>query len=116
MSFVSAIIGTADRVPLPDVLIRAAIHRLCSRTAIRLATGNTESDACSPTRWPRAPLPITSTRPTPEIEDTLHHVYGSETALWMRRWRWFFLATSGLFGYADGNEWGVSDYRMRVAS
>ena len=37
---------TADRtVPLPDVVIRAAIHRLCSRTALRLATGNAESDA-----------------------------------------------------------------------
>ena len=30
-------------VPLPDVIIRAAIHRLCSRTATRLATGNAES-------------------------------------------------------------------------
>ena len=32
-------------MPLPDVIIRAAIHRLCSRTAARLATGNAESDA-----------------------------------------------------------------------
>ena len=24
------------------------------------------------------------------------------------------LATAGLFGYADGSEWGVSHYRMRV--
>jgi cyclopropane-fatty-acyl-phospholipid synthase len=32
----------------------------------------------------------------------------------MRRWRWFFLATSGLFGYADGSEWGVSHYRMKA--
>src|SRR5205823_11825354 len=45
MSFVSTIIGTAERVPLPDVIIRAAIHRLCSRTATRLASGNAESDA-----------------------------------------------------------------------
>src|SRR5258705_8831320 len=43
MSFVSAIIGTAERVPLPDVIIRAAIHRLCSRTATRLA--RTEGDS-----------------------------------------------------------------------
>ena len=28
-----------------------------------------------------------------------------ETDLRMRRWRWFFLATAGLFGYADGCEW-----------
>ena len=45
MSFVSTIIGTAERVPLPDAIIRAAIHRLCSRTATRLASGNAESDA-----------------------------------------------------------------------
>jgi len=45
MNFMSAIIDTAERVPLPDVIIRAAIHRLCSRTAIRLAGGSAESDA-----------------------------------------------------------------------
>jgi len=25
------------------------------------------------------------------------------------------LATAGLFGYADGSEWGVSHYRMKAA-
>jgi cyclopropane-fatty-acyl-phospholipid synthase len=49
-----------------------------------------------------------------EIEATFRTVYGNDTALWMRRWRWFFLATAGLFGYADGSEWGVSHYRMKV--
>jgi cyclopropane-fatty-acyl-phospholipid synthase len=49
------------------------------------------------------------------IESSLRKVYGEETALWMRRWRWFLLATSGLFGYADGTEWGVSRYRMKAA-
>ena len=49
------------------------------------------------------------------IEASLRKVYGDETQLWMRRWRWFFLATAGLFGYADGNEWGVSHYRMKAA-
>ncbi|MBR0792359.1 class I SAM-dependent methyltransferase [Bradyrhizobium manausense] len=48
------------------------------------------------------------------IETSLRNVYGDETALWMRRWRWFFLATAGLFGYADGTEWGVSHYRMKA--
>jgi cyclopropane-fatty-acyl-phospholipid synthase len=51
---------------------------------------------------------------TDEIEAVLRDVYGTGTALWMRRWRWFFLATSGLFGYADGSEWGVSHYRMQA--
>jgi cyclopropane-fatty-acyl-phospholipid synthase len=48
-----------------------------------------------------------------EIEAILRKLYGNDTGLWMRRWRWFFLATSGLFGYADGSEWGISHYRMR---
>ncbi|MCP3369911.1 SAM-dependent methyltransferase [Bradyrhizobium cajani] len=49
------------------------------------------------------------------IEAALRTVYGEETGLWMRRWRWFLLATSGLFGYAGGTEWGVSQYRMKTA-
>jgi cyclopropane-fatty-acyl-phospholipid synthase len=49
-----------------------------------------------------------------EIEAVLRNVYGNDTSLWMRRWRRFFLATAGLFGYADGSEWGVSHYRMRA--
>jgi len=50
-----------------------------------------------------------------EIERVLRGVYGGETALWMRRWRWFFLATAVMFGYADGGEWGVSHYRLKAA-
>ncbi|MDX3967089.1 MAG: cyclopropane-fatty-acyl-phospholipid synthase family protein [Bradyrhizobium sp.] len=49
------------------------------------------------------------------IEVSLRRVYGEETALWMRRWRRFLLATSGLFGYAGGTEWGISHYRMKAA-
>ncbi len=49
-----------------------------------------------------------------EIEAVLRPVYGDDTNLWMRRWRWFFLATAGLFGYAGGSEWGVSHYRIRA--
>ena len=45
MSFVSSMIGTAERVPLPDIVIRAAIQRLCSRTATRLANADAASDA-----------------------------------------------------------------------
>ncbi|EHR00725.1 SAM-dependent methyltransferase [Bradyrhizobium sp. WSM471] len=49
------------------------------------------------------------------IEAALRNIHGEETGLRMRRWRWFLLATSGLFGYADGTEWGVSHYRMKAA-
>jgi cyclopropane-fatty-acyl-phospholipid synthase len=51
-----------------------------------------------------------------EIASILRPVYGRDTALWMRRWRWFFLATSGLFGHEDGTEWGVSHYRLTAVS
>jgi cyclopropane-fatty-acyl-phospholipid synthase len=49
-----------------------------------------------------------------EIEAVLRGVYGADTELWMRRWRWFFLATAGLFGFSGGGEWGVSHYRMKA--
>lgn len=47
-----------------------------------------------------------------EIMQVLQQVYGRDAALWHRRWRLFFLATMGLFGHADGQEWGVSHYRL----
>jgi len=50
-----------------------------------------------------------------EIETILRPVYGDDLTLWMRRWRWFFLATAEQFGYADGDEWGVSHYRLKPA-
>jgi cyclopropane-fatty-acyl-phospholipid synthase len=50
-----------------------------------------------------------------EIEAILRGVHGNDTPLSMRRWRWSFLATAGLFGYAEGSEWGVSHYRMKAA-
>ena len=31
----------------------------------------------------------------------------------MQRWRRFFLAISGLFGYAEGSEWGIIHHRLR---
>ena len=47
------------------------------------------------------------------IDPILAEVYGAEADLWRRRWRLFFLATAGLFGHANGKEWGVSHYRLR---
>jgi cyclopropane-fatty-acyl-phospholipid synthase len=51
-----------------------------------------------------------------QIETILRGVYGEDAGLWMRRWRWFFLATAGLFGFSGGSEWGISHYRMKAAS
>lgn len=47
------------------------------------------------------------------IDPILTGVYGKHAALWRRRWRLFFLATSGLFGYRGGERWGVGHYRLR---
>jgi cyclopropane-fatty-acyl-phospholipid synthase len=50
-----------------------------------------------------------------DIDVVLRQTYGAEAALWRRRWRLFFLATEGLFGDRDGEEWGVSHYLLRPA-
>ena len=47
------------------------------------------------------------------VDAVLRQTYGADAALWRRRWRLFFLATAGLFGFADGAEWGVGHYRLR---
>lgn len=52
---------------------------------------------------------------TAAIDVVLRQTYGADAALWRRRWRLFFLATAGLFGHADGSEWGVGHYRLRPA-
>jgi cyclopropane-fatty-acyl-phospholipid synthase len=49
-----------------------------------------------------------------EIDAVLRETYGVEAALWRKRWRLFFLATEGLFGDKNGEEWGVSHYRLRA--
>ncbi len=51
-----------------------------------------------------------------EIAPILEATYGAEAEVWRRRWRLFFLATSGLFGHAGGAEWGVSHYRLHPAA
>jgi len=50
-----------------------------------------------------------------EIDRLLVSVYGKQAGLWRRRWRLFYLATAGLFGHAEGEEWGVSHYLLRPA-
>jgi cyclopropane-fatty-acyl-phospholipid synthase len=52
-------------------------------------------------------------RHAPAIDPILRGVYGSDVALWKRRWRVFFLATAGLFGDSRGEVWGVGHYRLK---
>lgn len=49
------------------------------------------------------------------VKQIFRGVYGETADLWINRWRLFFLATSGLFGYDNGREWGVSHYLLRAA-
>ena len=44
----------------------------------------------------------------------LDRAYGRRGALWLQRWRLFFLACAELFATAGGNEWGVAHYRFRA--
>lgn len=48
-----------------------------------------------------------------EIAVVLRGVYGEAWPMWRRRWRIFFLATAGLFGFRGGEVWGVSHHRLR---
>jgi cyclopropane-fatty-acyl-phospholipid synthase len=52
-------------------------------------------------------------RNRPAVMAVLRQVYGAEAPMWARRWRLFFLATAGLFGHDDGQEWGISHYRLK---
>jgi cyclopropane-fatty-acyl-phospholipid synthase len=51
----------------------------------------------------------------PRIMPILNQVYGDQARVWKRRWRLFFLATAGLFGHDEGEEWGVNHYLLRPA-
>lgn len=50
------------------------------------------------------------------VTEALAAAYGAKASTWLRRWRLFFLATSGLFGYDGGREWGVSHYLLKPPS
>jgi cyclopropane-fatty-acyl-phospholipid synthase len=56
-----------------------------------------------------AALDATREQVMPMLVDT----YGAQdAAVWLQRWRMFYMAVAELFGYANGNEWGVGHYRF----
>jgi cyclopropane-fatty-acyl-phospholipid synthase len=48
-----------------------------------------------------------------QIARLFEATYGADARVWQRRWRLFFLATAGLFGFDGGAEWGVSHYLLQ---
>lgn len=41
------------------------------------------------------------------VHELLRPAYGCDTAVWVQRWRMFFMACSEMFAFRDGSEWGV---------
>jgi cyclopropane-fatty-acyl-phospholipid synthase len=48
-----------------------------------------------------------------EILEVFRRAYGApQAAIWLQRWRMFYMAVAELFGYHDGEEWGVAHFRF----
>lgn len=47
-----------------------------------------------------------------QAKSVLTQAYGPHAGLWNQRWRMFWMACAELFGYDDGQQWGVGHYRF----
>lgn len=48
-----------------------------------------------------------------KIIGSFRPVYGDEAHKWFHRWRVFYISCAELFGYNNGNEWGVTHYLFK---
>ena len=49
-----------------------------------------------------------------DILEIFSDIYGEQYAkIWFQRWRIFFMSCEELFGYNNGNEWGISHYLFK---
>ena len=53
---------------------------------------------------------------TAALTPLLTATYASEAETWRQRWRLFFLAVAEMFGYDEGNLWGIGHYRLKRTS
>ena len=48
------------------------------------------------------------------IKQIFNETYGKQNSQkWIQRWRIFFMSCEELFGYNNGNDWGVSHYLFK---
>jgi cyclopropane-fatty-acyl-phospholipid synthase len=48
-----------------------------------------------------------------QIDQIFKQSYGDSFRTWRQRWRMFYMAVSELFGYDNGNQWGVTHILMK---
>jgi cyclopropane-fatty-acyl-phospholipid synthase len=50
------------------------------------------------------------------LRPVMERIYGpAQAGVWWARWRMFFMACAELFGFEDGQQWGVCHYRFEKA-